>query len=282
MFQRAPKPIAKAPPVQRAAVPAVPATSGPAPAAAAAPMGAAARPRLPFGSIAVEPPIQRVNVPRKRKARRRRKVGVHGGWFPLRRAPTSYSLTSGTRQQGPHFIPHIAKVVMAERSRQNNPKFDPSAIRVRSGLLPSPGQARRLMRIYQQKTGLKIKSARLKKLDAQYKKRLEERKKAKTPAAREKATARAIELNPMSTYGHGRAITSAEISGKGERRTTVAPDLDLMEKMKKGKKAPKLKRIDPGEGYKSKHVEKLLRDTGKVALGEEDLSELELSSDDEY
>ena len=86
----------------------------------------------------------------------------------------------------------------------------------------------------------------------------------------------------ISTYGHGRKITPQEISGKGERRTTVAPDLDKMEKMKKGKKAPKFDRIDEGEGFKSRHLQKLLRDTGTVSRGEEDLSELELSSDDEY
>ena len=262
----------------RAAEAAPPARGAAGTAPAAARTQAAARPPLAFPSIAASAPIQRAKGTNKKK----KKVYVSHGWFPKRRSPTSYSLTSGSRRQGPHFIPHVGKIVMSERSRLNNPKFNPARIRARSGLLPSPGQARKLMRIYQEKTGLIVKPSHLKKLDLRYRRLLEQRSKAKTQAQRERATARAIELNPMSTYGHGRKITPQEISGKGERRTTVAPDLDKMEKMKKGKKAPKFDRIDEGEGFKSKHLEKLLRDTGKVSKGEEDLSELELSSDDEY
>ena len=240
---------------------------------------AATRPRLAFASVPVHPPIQLANGKAPKK---KRKKATTTGWFPVRRNLTSFSLTSGSRKQGPHFIPHVGKILMGERSRLRNPAFDPGKIRLRSGLLPSAGQARKLMRIYQHRSGIKISPKALKRLDTKYKKVLEQRRKAKTPAARERTTAKAIELNPMATYGHGRVPTPSEMAGKGERRTTVAPDLDKMEKMKKGKNAPEFERIDEGEGYKSKHLEKLLRDTGTVSRGEEELSEMELSSDDEY
>lgn len=243
-------------------------------------------PRLPFSALAVNPPVQPggsvAQLAKGTQGAKKKKKHGSSDWFRSKRERTSFSLTSGTSKQGPHTVPHILKVLMALRSRQNNPSFNAARIKARSGLLPSAGQARKLMLRHQKLTGRKVSLGRLKALDKLYKKRLLERANAKTQAERERATAQAIELNPMSTYGHGRKPTAAEMAGKGERRTTVASDLDKMEKMKKGKKAPKFERIDKTEGFSSKHSEKFMRDIGKVSRGEEDLSELDTSSEEEY
>lgn len=204
------------------------------------------------------------------------------GWFTARRERTSFSLTSGTSRQGPHFIPHVAKRLMGERSVENNPDFDPSAITVRSAMFPSLGQARKLFRRYQENTGVKIPRKKLVAHQAAYGKALHGKEHAKTPEARIKATVKAMELAPMTTYAHGLIPTHDQMKGKGERKTTVAPDLDKMENMKKGKKAPKFQRVDFGGGFPEEHLEKLLRDTGTVSRGEEELSELDTSSDEEY
>lgn len=207
------------------------------------------------------------------------------GWYGERqRTAYGYSNSTGKKSlQGPHFVPHIAKTVMSERSVERNPNFDPSRIYEGSGVLPTSGQARRLLKHHEQLSGDQIPMERKKELDQAYKEQLKLRKTAPTSEERILATTRAMELNPMTTYAHGRKATHAEISGKGERRTTVSGDVDLMENMKKGTSAPIFRKIDYGPGhFKQKHLDKFLRDTGSISRGEEDLSDLDTDSEDEY
>lgn len=249
-----------------------------------APATGGARPSL-IPALLRDLPIQRAQKTTKgNKTKKKAKVKARS-WYDRRHA-TAYGYSNSRknrRLQGPHFIPHVAKRVMAERAMIANPLFDPSRISSRSSLLPSPGQSRKLFSQYERNTGVKIPLSQKKAHDRQYKRLLEQRHTGKTSAVRSKATAKAMEMNPMTTYAHGTVASQAEIGGKGERESTVTPDIELMEGMTKGGPVPKFAKVDFGPGgFDEKHRTQMLRHSGKISKGEEDLSELELSSDDEY
>ncbi|MEY4239998.1 MAG: hypothetical protein RL339_2599 [Pseudomonadota bacterium] len=213
----------------------------------------------------------------------------HGGigknnWYRRRHRTAYGSLDpSGKRtRQGPHTVPHIMKVVMAERSVKKNPAFNPLNIPMRSGLLPSPGQSRALLNQYEKQNKVAIPLAHKRAFNERNKRLAHQISNVPTTDERQRAVTALMEHNPLVTYALARPYTPAEIAGGGENQNTVAPDLDRAEKMTKHGPMPKFGKLDipPGE-YQQKHIKKLLRDIGKVSRGEEDLSDMEIDSDDE-
>lgn len=200
-----------------------------------------------------------------------------------RRFKTAYGVTTGTGNQGPHTIPHIGKRVAVENAYKRNKHFRIDRVRVRTGLIPSAGQNRRLIRNFEKSTNSKISTARKLKLDRDYKKLLELKENG-TEEQRINATLKLFELNALGTYSLHQQASRSELKGKGERRTTVEPDLIKMSKMVKGGKAPKFSKVDNPKKpqHRKEHLEKFYRDTGKLYRGEDDHSDMELSSDDEY
>jgi hypothetical protein len=77
-------------------------------------------------------------------------------------------------------------------------------------------------------------------------------------------------------------VTHQQIAGKGENKTTVAPDLDMMGQLTKGGPMIKFKKLDLGPGTKVRSLVKKLRDVYKVSTGDAVLSEYDTSSDSEY
>lgn len=209
-------------------------------------------------------------------------VATDPGWYD-RRAKTAYSHTTGLGHQGPHTVPHIGKRVTAEHAIQTDPMFDPVAISQRTGVIPSPGQGRALLREYEEATGSTIPDAHKKQWDAQYKDAIS-RRDTGTHEERVRATRDAMELNPLATYSLHQKASHDEIKGKGERRKTVTPDLELMRGMKKTDPMPKFAKVDFPKTpvHKTAHLHKLVRDTGQLYGGNDDLSEFELDSDEEY
>ncbi|MBC8053124.1 MAG: hypothetical protein H7Y13_08665 [Sphingobacteriaceae bacterium] len=204
-------------------------------------------------------------------------------WY-ANRSKTAYGYTTGlSRHQGPHTFPHIGKVVAAEHAIETNPQFDPVAISERTGAIPSAGQQRRLVREYEEATSSTIPDARKSAHDKAYKEALT-RRDTGTHEERVAATRDAMELSALTTYSLHQKASHDEIKGKGERRKTVTPDLEEMAKMKRGDALPKLAKVDipKNPSHKVSHLTKLARDMGQIFKGNDDLSELELSSDDEY
>lgn len=199
------------------------------------------------------------------------------------RADTAYGHTTGLGTQGPHTVPHVGKRVATENASTVNPNFDPVAISTRTGVIPSAGQARRIVRDYETNTGSTIPDANKRKLDQEYKAALA-RRNTGTHAERVAATRDAMEMSPLSTYSLHKKATHDEIKAKGERRHNVQPDLDLMGKMKKGSPMPTFAKVDlpSTPAHNPAYMHKMFRDTGQIYKGNDDLSEFELSSDDEY
>lgn len=220
--------------------------------------------------------------PSKYKKRARSSTAASPNWYD-ERAKTAYSHTTGTGNQGPHTIPHIAKRVAAKNALALNPNFDPVAIPERTGLIPSAGQARALLREYEEETGSSIPLERKKSFDRHYRDALS-RRDIGAHGNRVLATRDAMELNPLTTYSLEKVATHDEIKGKGERRSTVTPDLDLMSKMTKSGPIPEFKKVDfpSTPSHKPSRLKKFLRDMGRMYQGGDDQSELDLSSDDEY
>jgi hypothetical protein len=211
------------------------------------------------------------------------KKKAFGGWYGKQRQPTAYAFTTGTGDQGPHTFAHVGKRAMAEASTVSNTGFDPTAVNPRSGILPSPGQARRLLSEYEKATDTKIDKKRKVELDVAYKQALKERATGKTKKARLDATVRAMELNPLATYSHGTVASKGEIAGKGEKRDKAVADLVVLGGLKKGELPTGLSVYDPGAAkFPSARMSKYLRDIGRVAQGYEDLSDMEADSDEEY
>lgn len=210
-----------------------------------------------------------------------------GSWYGTRRETTAYGHLSDPRRQGPHTVAHIGKRVMAESSTTANPNFDPTGIPGRTGIIPTPGQTRTLLGDYQYNSGTFIPKDRLKRFDKEYTS-LFKRRTQGTPDERRRSTVKLMELNPLATYGHGRLVTKAEIKGKGENRRRLAGDVEKLSTGQRPKKRPKLTHTDEEEfpqgksGFESEHFDKYLADIGTIATGDEDLSDLELTSDDEY
>lgn len=216
---------------------------------------------------------------------------VYGAWYPKDRARTAYSFTSGTGGQGPHTFPHIGKRGMGEASVRSRKGYDPKKIKARTGILPSPGQNRRLLRMYEENSGQVVDKKRKRELDTSYMKALDPKRRKKAKGN----TAEAMELNVLATYAHGRKATDPELAAKGEKRDVAAPDLKALANWKKGDARPTLTAIDQEDfsqtgiftkagahGIDTNYMDKYLRDIGSVARGDEDLSDLDLSSDDEY
>jgi hypothetical protein len=206
-------------------------------------------------------------------------------WYESRER-TAYGYTNtdeNVRLQGPHTVPHIGKRVMAENAVDSGTGFDPEAISEGTGVLPSHGQSRRLMREYEERTGITIPDDQKRDHDTAYRQLLANRLTG-THDQRVTATRQAMELNPLTTYALGRKATHDEIKGKGERRKSVAPDLTLMGSMTTQGPMPTFNKVDlpQGKSHNPSHMKKMMRDLGKMNRGEDDLSELELSSDDEY
>ena len=218
----------------------------------------------------------------KQVKRPRSGLPIEPDWYD-KRAKTAYGDTTGLGYQGPHTIPHIGKRVAAQHASEALTGFDPVAISERTGLLPSPGQGRRLLREYEENTGTTIPRSNKKSWNQRYKGALA-RRDLGTREQQVRATVEAMELNPLATYSLDKKASHDEIKGKGERRHTVAPDLELMSAMDRDSPMPSFAKVDlPSKpAHKLTHMHKLFRDTGKVNLGEDDLSEFELSSDDEY
>jgi hypothetical protein len=207
-------------------------------------------------------------------------------WFGHKREKTAYGYTNPKNQkglQGPHFLPHIGKEMMSERSIQRNPNFDPSMIYEGSSVIPTPGQARKLLSHHEQASGTKIPMHKKKELDQDYKELLRQKREASTKKERIHASVQAMERNPMTTYAHGSIATRPEIKYKGENRKTVGPDLDKMEQMQKGQPDPTFAKIDHGRGdFKAKHLSQYLRQHGQISRGDPNLSDLDTDSEDEY
>ena len=206
-------------------------------------------------------------------------------WYGSRER-TAYGYTNSdenVRLQGPHTVPHIGKRVMAENAVNSGTGFDPEAISERTGVIPSAGQSRRLMREYEQRTGIAIPDDQKRDHDTAYRQALANRS-VGSHDERVAATRQAMELSPLSTYAHGRMATHDEIKGKGERRNTVANDLTLMGTMSAQGPMPAFRKVDlpQGASHNPDHLRKMMRDIGRMNLGQDDLSEFELSSDDEY
>ena len=218
----------------------------------------------------------------KQVKRPRSGLPIEPDWYD-KRAKTAYGDTTGLGYQGPHTIPHIGKRVAAQHASEALTGFDPVAISERTGLLPSPGQGRRLLREYEENTGSTIPRSNKKSWNRRYKGALA-RRDLGTREQQVRATVEAMELNPLATYSLDKKASHDEIKGKGERRHTVAPDLALMSAMDRDSPMPSFAKVDlPSKpAHKPSHMHKLFRDTGKVNLGEDDLSEFELSSDEEY
>lgn len=199
------------------------------------------------------------------------------------RFTTAYGVTTATGNQGPHTIPHVAKVLAVENAQALNPGFSVDNIRERSGLIPSAGQARKLVGNVEKATNTKISKPNKVRLDRHYKRLLAARKSG-SPEERQLATLKLLELNPIGTYSLHQPASHDELKGKGERRTTVKPDLVKMSNMTKGGPVPTFSKVDLPQipQHSDEHVEKYLRDTGKLYKGEDDHSDLDLSSADEY
>ena len=216
----------------------------------------------------------------------------YGAWYGSKRSKTAYSYTSGTGGQGPHTFPHIGKRAMAEASVYVNKGFDPSKIRTRSGILPSAGQNRRLIREYETNSGQVIPNDRKRKLDQGYTSLLDSRESG-SAAKRRRATAEAMEMNAMATYGHGRNATAPELKNKNENRDDATQDLTTLASWDKGTPRPAVQTLDgedftqsffgPGAfGFQPDWNDKYFRDIGAISRGDDDLSEFELTSDEEY
>ena len=96
---------------------------------------------------------------------------------------------------------------------------------------------------------------------------------------------RAMEISALGTYAFGRKATPEEIKGKGESRTKAIADLKQLAALGKGEALPAgLQSFDPNsEGHDPRHMAQYGRAVGRVAAGdEEELSDLEQSSADEY
>lgn len=207
----------------------------------------------------------------------------YGAWYGAKRQPTAYGFTTTEGRQGPHAFAHIGKRSAAEASMLSNRAFNPANIRARTGVLPSAGQARNLLANYEKNTGVPIEKSKKRSLDEAYKGALKVPATAKSKKARNTAVVRAMELNPLATYSHGTPATDAQIAGKGEDRTVATGDLGRLASWNKGDPRPALDAFDPGAGgFDPAYTDKYLRDIGGMSRGEEELSDLELSSADEY
>ena len=210
-----------------------------------------------------------------------------GAWYGDKRQRTAYGFLSDEGKQGPHTFAHIGKRVMAESSMIANPDFKPHNIPERSMILPSAGQSRRLLKDYQENSRRTISKRRLKQHNIAYKKALKARRKG-ADDDRVEATVKAMELNPLATYGFGRLVTKQEIKGKGEKRGRLAEDVSDLSAWERPSSRPKLKHTDEEKfpkgksGMQKNRFDKYMADIGTVAAGAEDLSEDSLSSEDEY
>jgi hypothetical protein len=211
----------------------------------------------------------------------------YGKWYGKDRQKTSYSYLSGAEggsEQGPHTFAFIGKRAMAEGSVRSRKTFDPSKIKRRSALVPSPGQNRALVRKHEEQTNTPIPRSRKRNLDEAYKGLYDRSVEPKSKKART-TMVELMELGALGTYALGRKATDAEIKGKGEKRELAVEDLKLLAGLPKGAPMPAgLNVFDPNiVGHDPKHIAQLGRAIGRVAAGdEEDLSDLDIDSDPEY
>lgn len=221
-----------------------------------------------------------------------RKGEGYGSWWGEQREQTAYSFLSGGeggKEQGPHTFAFIGKRAMAEAGTRSNPNFDPGKIRVRSAVIPSPGQNRALLSMHEEATGRELPKERKRAIDAAYTERYEKFGKIRAnPAKKQRVKQVAkelIEMGALGTYALGRKATKKELKGKGERRGLAIGDLKLLAALGKGEDLPPdLRVFDPNVvGHSEKLMGQYGRAMGRLAAGdEEDLSEMEVDSESEY
>jgi len=210
--------------------------------------------------------------------------GPKFGRMYARRARTSFGLTSGLNRQGPHTFPHIGKRTAVEMGHASNKGFSIGNIPVGTGLLPTAGQNRRLLRAYEEENGVAILPQHKRALDKAYRNALMKREAAATQEEREGSTAKAMEMNVLATYGHGTIPTAAEMKGKGESRSgSVAGILEML-KMGASVDPAKLAMYDQNAAkrYSKRRMRKYLKDTASMAVGDDEHSAAEFTSDEEY
>jgi hypothetical protein len=202
----------------------------------------------------------------------RKMVRSSTGKLRHKRYPTAYGAFNKARktgQQGPHTTAHIATSSALEVARLGGTSF---SVLLNSAIVPRPRQVNRYVREgLRDEDRYKQEKSRVKKFVKQYQTLYTKAKKGDKIAIE-----KLIEKNPVATYGWDRGkVSSKEISGKGERRTTA---IDDFESYQEGESISNLKTVDTTSGF-SDSTEHRYDQLSRLTYGHDEFSEDDGSSE---